>query len=125
LLYAWDGFFRDEEDSMVVDMALDDDSLSISIDDPHHADIPALVKRIEEFAVSKSATVRDLDLMGLMPRLIRGIAGCEGGCPADAKSLVREGFGKFDLRYIEGGILSASIKTGSGQTLWIKIFPDF
>ena len=57
--------------------------------------------------------------------MIRGVAGCEDGCPSDAKRLVSEGFGGFNLSYIEGGILSAVKTTDDGKEISVRIFPDF
>ncbi len=57
--------------------------------------------------------------------MVRGIAGCEAGCPADAKGFVSRGFRDFTLEYIEGGILSAKAATRNGKTLHIRIFPEF
>ncbi len=57
--------------------------------------------------------------------MIKGVFGCEEGCPADAKRLVSEGYGGFDLEYIEGGILKAQYSLNGSDTLTIKVFPDF
>lgn len=67
----------------------------------------------------------DLDVRRLIPKMIKGIAGCEQGCPANAKGLVSDGFMSFELQCIEGGILSASASIGNGKMLWLKMFPDF
>jgi hypothetical protein len=65
------------------------------------------------------------DIKGLLPKMVRGIAGCEGGCPANALELVSSGFKNFDLAYIEGGILTAKAELENGKTLNLKMFPDF
>ena len=57
--------------------------------------------------------------------MVRGIAGCERGCPADAKEFVRRGFKEFSLAYVEGGILTAKAVIGNNKELSIKMFPDF
>lgn len=110
---------------MLLDVSLDNESLSIDIEDPFHVDIDSLLKRIEGFTASKNVTLNGIEIRGIIPKMIRGIAGCEGGCPADAKSLVRKGFKNFELKYIEGGILSARVSVEDGKILHLKVFPDF
>ena len=66
-----------------------------------------------------------MDVRGLLPRMVKGIAGCEGGCPADAKDLVSRGFQRFEMEYIEGGILSAKAKDLNGRLIHFKMFPEF
>jgi hypothetical protein len=110
---------------VLLDVIVDKDSLSIPIEDPFHLDIDDLVKRIAVFTSSKGVLTNGLDIGGLIPKMIKGIAGCEHGCPADAKGLVSRGFRDFELQYIEGGILSARTSTGSGTFLYLKMFPDF
>lgn len=110
---------------MLLDISLDNDSLSINIEDPFHLDIDSVINKIEGFTASKNITLNGVDIKGIIPKMIRGIAGCEGGCPADAKSLVRKGFKNFELKYIEGGILSAQVGVKDGKILHLKMFPDF
>ncbi len=110
---------------MELDVSNGSKSLSIPIADPFHLDIEATVGRIEAFLSTAGMTARELDLRGLLPKMIKGIAGCEGGCPADAKSFVRRGFKNFDLDYIEGGILQAKAKADSGKNVTLRMFPDF
>lgn len=110
---------------MEMDVRVDKESVSIPIEDPFRIDLESLVKRIEAFVAAKGAAVNGMDLRGLLPRMIKGIAGCEAGCPSDAKGFVSRGFKDFSLEYIEGGILSATARTGNGKTLCIKLFPDF
>jgi hypothetical protein len=100
-------------------------SLSIPIENPFHLDIEATAKQIESFLAAQGAPANGLDIRGLVPKLVKGIAGCEGGCPADAKSLVSRGFKNFKLAYIEGGILEARVVTENGNNVAIKMFPDF
>jgi hypothetical protein len=69
--------------------------------------------------------VDGLALEELLPRMVRGVAGCESGCPANAKSLVRSGFRDYRLEYIDGGILTAARDVAPGERLEIKIFPEF
>ena len=110
---------------MLLDVILDNDSVTVTIDNPFHFDMDAVMGEIEMFTSSKKAALNGIDVRGLIPKMIRGIAGCEGGCPANAKSLVEKGFKNFELKYIEGGILSAKASTPSGKTLHLKMFPEF
>lgn len=110
---------------MVLDAIVDKESVTISIENPFRSDIDDIADRIEKMVSSKGATAAGLDLKGLIPRMIKGIAGCESGCPADAKRLVSKGFKGFDLEYIEGGILSARTALNNGSVLYLKLFPDF
>ena len=84
-----------------------------------------MVKKIDAFASSKGINFDNLDIRGLIPKMVKGIAGCERGCPADAKGLVSRGVSDFELEYIEGGILSATAKTADGTAISLKMFPDF
>ncbi|GER92490.1 hypothetical protein A45J_0206 [hot springs metagenome] len=110
---------------MELDVSIDKDSISIPISNPFHLDIDAILKKIEDFVSSKGLNLNDVDIKGLLPKMVRGIAGCEGGCPANALELVRNGFNNFDLTYIEGGILSAKTELENGSVLNLKMFPDF
>ena len=110
---------------MVLDVIINDASVSLQIDAPFQTDIDVLYSQIEQFASSKGADITALDVRGLIPKMIRGIAGCERGCPANAHDLVSRGYKGFDMRYIDGGILTACRKTPEGIMLSLKIFPDF
>jgi hypothetical protein len=110
---------------MILDVSLDNDSITIPIENPFHLDMDSLMARIEGFAASKEARINGIDIRGLIPQMIRGIAGCERGCPADAKSLTERGSKQFELKYIEGGILSARANIEDGKFLHLKIFPEF
>ena len=110
---------------VVLDVIIDKDSLTIPVPDPFNADIEDLADKIEKFTSSRGAGSARLDLRGLIPKMIRGIAGCEKGCPADAKKLVSRGVKDFELEYIEGGILSARAVIENERFLYLKIFPDF
>jgi hypothetical protein len=110
---------------MVLDVMIDKDSLTIDIPDPFHPDLDAIVSRIVQFGHTKGADVSGLDIKQLVPGMIKGIAGCEKGCPADAKGMVSRGFEGFELQYIEGGILSAHALLTSGRHLYLKMFPEF
>lgn len=110
---------------MELDVRIDKDSISISIDNPFRLDLDFIVGRVEQFLATKGQKLNGLDVRGLLPSMVKGIAGCEAGCPADAKSVVKKGYQKFKLDYIEGGILSATAEIGEGKTLSLKLFPDF
>jgi hypothetical protein len=110
---------------MELDISLDSDSLSINIDNPFHMDIDSLMRQIGSFLSVTGEELNGLDVRGLLPRMVRGIAGCEKGCPADAKSLVAAGFDNFELAYVEGGILTARTVTAGGKVLSVKMFPEF
>lgn len=110
---------------MELDIKIENDSLSIPIKNPFQLDIEGIVDKIENFLSSKGTSLEGLDIKGLLPKMVRGIAGCEGGCPANAKELVERGFKNFKLCYIEGGILSAKALTGDGKELILKMFPEF
>jgi hypothetical protein len=110
---------------MELDIKIDNDSLSIPIENPFHLDLDSMVDQIKEFASSKGANLNGLDIGNLIPKMVKGIAGCERGCPADAKGMVSRGVNNFELTYIEGGILSATAKTAGGKIIHLKMFPDF
>jgi hypothetical protein len=111
--------------SVVLDVIINDASVSLQIDAPFQADIDVLCSQIERFAASKGTDITPLDVRGLIPRMIRGIAGCERGCPANAHDLVSSGYKGFEMQYVEGGILTAYRKTAEGSMLSLKMFPDF
>jgi hypothetical protein len=110
---------------MTLDVIVGKESISIEIPDPFHPDLDGVVGKIAQFALSRGIAIDGLDVRGLIPSMIKGIAGCENGCPADAKGLVSRGFKDFELQYIEGGILSAGRQVGDGRFLYFKMFPDF
>ncbi len=110
---------------MILDAVIDKDSISIEIADPFHFDLDEVVGKIEQFVSSKGLDIAGADVRGIIPAMIKGIVGCERGCPADAKGLVSRGYKDFELEYIEGGILSARRATGGGKFFYLKMFPDF
>lgn len=110
---------------MELDVSIGSDSIAIPIDNPFRLDLDSLVGRIEGFLASHGTVQNGLDIRGLLPRMVKGIAGCEAGCPSDAKGFVSRGFQSFRLEYIEGGILSAKAGLGNGKTLHIRVFPEF
>jgi hypothetical protein len=110
---------------MELDVRLNSASLSLPIENPFRLDMVSIEQKISAFLSSHEAEAHDLDLAVLLPRMVKGIAGCEAGCPADAMSVVRKGHPRFTLNYIEGGILSATTNVGPGKTLSLKLFPEF
>jgi len=110
---------------MDIDVSIDGRSLSINIENPYRVDVKMLMSQIRDFARGLKADVEPLSIHALIPMMIRGVAGCEAGCPADAKSVVRTGFKGFHLEYIEGGILTARTTLKDGRPLQIKVFPEF
>ena len=109
----------------MLDVVLNGSPISIQIADPFHPDLNAIMGQIERAASSHAMDISGLDICGLIPKMIEGIAGCERGCPANAKGFVERGFKSFTLRYIEGGILSAHASVGDGKAVALKMFPDF
>jgi len=110
---------------MDIDVSIDGKSLTINIENPYRVDVKSLMDQIREFAEEMGVDVDALRIETLIPKMIKGVAGCEAGCPADAKSVVREGFKGFNLSYIEGGILTATTSLKGGRPLQIKVFPEF
>jgi hypothetical protein len=110
---------------MDIDVRIDGESLTLHIEKPHRFDLEEVVQKVIDFGDKSGTDLTPLKIEGLIPRMIRGVAGCEGGCPSNAMGLARQGFGDFKLSYIEGGILSAECTIENGKTLSVKIFPDF
>ncbi len=110
---------------MDIEVTIERESLSITVENPFHMDTAAVIAQIRDFADRKRLQLEGLNLEGLLPKMARGVVGCEEGCPANAKSLVAQGYGDFHLEYIEGGILAASCQVNGLETLTIKVFPEF
>ncbi|MBI1810853.1 MAG: hypothetical protein HY035_01510 [Nitrospirae bacterium] len=110
---------------MEISVSIGDASISIAVENPFHIDLDFVAGRIESFCSSKGATLNGINVRGLIPRMIKGVAGCERGCPADAKEFVHRGLKEFSLAYVEGGILTAKAVIGNNKELSIKMFPDF
>jgi hypothetical protein len=110
---------------MVLDVIVNNSSVSIQIEDPFHPDLDAIMGQVDQAASLHAIDLRGLDIRGLIPKMIEGIAGCERGCPANARGFVARGFRNFTLQYIEGGILSAHASVGDGKGVALKMFPDF
>lgn len=109
---------------MLLDVKIEKESMSIQIDNPFHCDVNGFAGQIEKFASPKGVDVSEMGLPDLIKKMIKGIAGCEHGCPSDAKGFVRKGYQGFKLEYIEGGILSATAKVND-KMVDLKMFPDF
>ncbi|HDH04669.1 MAG TPA: hypothetical protein ENH01_03005 [Nitrospirae bacterium] len=110
---------------MDIDISINGESLSVNIENPHRFDVAGVTEDIIGFGKKSGVDLAPLEMEKLIPRMIRGVAGCEGGCPADAQRLVREGFGGFSLEYVEGGILTAVHTLQNGSPVEVKVFPDF
>lgn len=110
---------------MDIDISINGESLTINVENPHRFDVKKVMPEISGFGKKFGIDLAPYDMDKLIPRMIRGVAGCEGGCPSDAMSMARKGFGNFKLSYVEGGILTASQRLENGKPLEVKIFPDF
>jgi hypothetical protein len=110
---------------MELDVSIEKDAISIHIDNPFRLDLNSIVKEIEDFAVSKGSRLKGLDIKGVISKMVRGIAGCESGCPSNALELVNRGVKNFKISYIEGGILTAKAMTEDEKTITLKMFPEF
>jgi hypothetical protein len=110
---------------MDIDISVGNGSLSLNVENPHRFNVSDVMNDIVSLGNKEGVDFHRLDVEGLIPKMIRGVAGCEAGCPSNAHSVVREGFGDFKLEYIEGGILTATQPLENNKTLQIKIFPDF
>ncbi len=110
---------------MEIDVSIDNESLSVPVSNPFRIDADGVVEKITEFAILKGAVIDNLNIKGLVARMVRGIAGCEDGCPANALKFVAAGYNNFKLAYVEGGILIANTVTKNGKTISLKMFPGF
>lgn len=95
---------------------------AIPLPDPRNADAKEISEKINTFAKEHGLDITKLDVIGLIPKMIRGVLGCEHGCPSTAKSLVRCGHHGFFLEYIDGGVLNAMTEE---RELSIKLFPSY
>jgi len=110
---------------MDIDISVGNESLSLNIENPHRFNMGDVMNDLLSFGSREGVDFHDLDVERLIPKMIRGVAGCEAGCPSNAHSVVREGFGNFKLEYVEGGILTATHSLVDDKMLQIKVFPDF
>jgi hypothetical protein len=110
---------------MDIDISIGNESLSLNVDNPHRFNVRTVINDVVSFGNKEGVDFNLLDVERLIPKMVRGVAGCEAGCPSNAQSVAREGFGNFRLEYVEGGILTATQALENNKTLQIKIFPDF
>jgi hypothetical protein len=110
---------------MDIDISINGDSLTINVENPHRFDVCNVMDDIAGFGKKSGVDLAPYEMDKLISRMIRGVAGCEAGCPSDAMSVARRGFGNFRLSYVEGGILTAVQELGNGNPLEVKVFPDF
>lgn len=110
---------------MDIDISINGESYSITVENPHRFNVADAMDGIVGFGSKKGVDLAPYELDGLIPKMIRGVAGCEAGCPSNAMSVARKGFGNFKLSYVEGGILTAAQKLENGNSIEVKIFPDF
>ncbi|UCD34808.1 MAG: hypothetical protein JSU90_11050 [Nitrospiraceae bacterium] len=110
---------------MDIDISINGKSHAIHVENPHRFNVREAMSGILDFGRGNGADLSPCNLDELIPLMVRGVAGCEAGCPSDAMGVARRGFGNFKIEYVEGGILTASQKLDSGAPLEIKIFPDF
>ncbi len=110
---------------MEIDVIIDKENLSIKIENPFHFDTKKTIKKIIDFGQNNGVQLLENEIESLILRLIRGVAGCENDCPADALTLARSGFRNFKVEYTDGGILSAKSLLRNNRIIEIKVFPDF
>ena len=110
---------------MILEIKIGGASSTIQIADPFRCDLNDVICRIAKFAEEQVADISSFDFRWLVQGMIRGIVGCERGCPADAKDFISRGHSVFRLQYVEGGILTARAATPDGRQLHVKMFPDF
>jgi len=108
---------------MELEVSVGTNTETLNVPDPYRVDLEKVGRKIREMIGANN--IDGIDIEGLIKRMIKGVYGCEEGCPADAKSLVRSGYGPFKLEYIEGGILTARYTLADGKELSIKVFPEF
>ena len=110
---------------MDIDISINGDSYSFDVENPHRFDVSEVLGDIVDFGNKNGVDLAPYELDKLIPLMIRGVAGCEAGCPSDAMGVARRGFGNFKIAYVEGGILTATQILENGNPLEVKIFPDF
>ena len=65
---------------MELDVSVSGESLSITIDNPFKLEMSAIMSSIREFMSGQNINLNGLDIEGLLPRMVKGIAGCEDSC---------------------------------------------
>ncbi len=108
---------------MEIEVTVGNNSATFNVQNPFHLNPGELAAEVKERF--PGVDLNGVDLEGLLPRMVRGVYGCEEGCPADAKALVKEGYRDFSIKYIEGGILLAQCMLPGEVTLSVKVFPEF
>jgi len=89
---------------MDIDISIGKESFTINIDNPFHFDLSAVMRNVVDFGKDKGWTLRGLRSSNLSPECIRGVAGCGGWIPSDAKfKFIERASGIFNLSYVEGG----------------------
>lgn len=110
---------------MDIDVKYGEATLPLIVEDPFHMDLETVSATIENFLKPHGLRPSELHLRELLPGMVRGICGCQSGCPADAQGFVRRGCREYRLEYIEGGILKAVLDTPDDCPLEIRMFPEF
>ncbi|MBF0519779.1 MAG: hypothetical protein HQK92_08655 [Nitrospirae bacterium] len=110
---------------MELDVTIGSNSLGIDIENPYKFDTRAATDKIVRFGQENGEDISALRIDTLITKMIKGVAGCEHGCPSDAKGFVSRGFGHFKLGYIDGGIISAVHELNNGRSITLKLFPGF
>ncbi|QWR78651.1 hypothetical protein [Candidatus Magnetomonas plexicatena] len=110
---------------MELDVTIGSKSLGVDIENPYKFDARTATEKIVHFGRENGVDISELKIDSLIAKMIKGVAGCEHGCPSDAKGLVSRGFGDFKLDYIDGGILSAVHELNDGKSVTLKLFPGF
>lgn len=114
---------------MDIEISYGSNSLYLEVGNPYKMNSAKVAQQLTEFLQQNGVdkeNIGELSLVELLPKMVRGVAGCEAGCPANAYSLVRNGFLKYKLEYIDGGILTAKHGVKNAEDMiTIKVFPDF
>ncbi len=110
---------------MDIDVRINGESVTFNVENPHRFNVSDVMEAIVSFGNKFGVNLSPYELDRLIPKMIRGVAGCEAGCPSDAMGVARRGFGGFRIEYVEGGILQAAQDLENGASLEVKIFPDF
>lgn len=113
---------------MDLDISIDggkNGKLTIPLINPHNNDLKDVMAQIDVLAVPHGIDTKALDITGLIRKMIKGVSGCERGCPGDALSFVQKGHPNFTAEYVEGGIVIAKHRIPGKVELSLKLFPDF
>lgn len=91
---------------------------TIPLPNPHHTDAGELAEKVRDITSQYGLNIEKLDVVGLIPRMIKGVSGCERGCAGNAKGLVADGHPGFELEYGDG------ILTAKGGGLTLRLYPE-